>query len=206
MFANIDHAHPDVKEELKNWAIWFIDELGLDDTITNSHPALAVTFVDNHDSQPGQSLESFVEPWFKEIAYGITFLRKDGYPCLFYGDYYGIGGDYPQLGFKEEIDLLAKIRKQLAYGEEDNYFDQENCIGWVRHGNEDYPNKCAVILSNGETNTIKMFVGKEQASKTYVDLLGNNQGKVTIDEEGFGEFMVSEASISVWADETFSFS
>lgn len=51
-----------------------------------------------------------------------------------------------------------------------------------------------------------MFVGKEQASKTYVDFLGNNAGKITIDEEGFGDFMVSAGSISVWTDETFSLS
>ena len=50
----------------------------------------AVTFVDNHDTEPGQSLESFVLPWFKTIAYALILLRIDGLPCVFYGDLYGI--------------------------------------------------------------------------------------------------------------------
>ncbi|GMA08339.1 hypothetical protein GCM10025886_14900 [Tetragenococcus halophilus subsp. flandriensis] len=32
-----------------------------DNTLVQEHPGIAVTFVDNHDSQPGQSLESFVQ-------------------------------------------------------------------------------------------------------------------------------------------------
>lgn len=159
MFTNIDHAHPQVKEELKRWADWFIGELNLDgfrmdavkhidstfmneftnhlksqhgddfyilgefwdsninvsekylsdteydialldvglhynffsashngeafdlrtifdNSVVKLNPSKSVTFVDNHDSQPGQSLASFVEPWFKEIAYGLFFYAK----------------------------------------------------------------------------------------------------------------------------------
>ena len=36
-----------------------------DNTLVQQQPALAVTLVENHDSQPLQSLESIVEPWFK---------------------------------------------------------------------------------------------------------------------------------------------
>ena len=39
-----------------------------DNTVVQEHPVLAVTFVDNHDSQPGQSLESWVGEWFKPMA------------------------------------------------------------------------------------------------------------------------------------------
>ena len=49
----------------------------------------SVTFVDNHDSQPLQALESTVEPWFKPLAYAIILLRQEGYPCVFHPDYYG---------------------------------------------------------------------------------------------------------------------
>ena len=62
----------------------------LDNTLVKSHPDLAVTFVDNHDTQPGQSLNSWVQDWFKPQAYALILLRRDGYPCIFYGDYYGI--------------------------------------------------------------------------------------------------------------------
>ncbi len=56
-------------------------------------PQLVVTFVDNHDTQPGQALESWVEGWFKPLAYAYILLRSEGLPCVFYGDYYGIPHD-----------------------------------------------------------------------------------------------------------------
>lgn len=55
----------------------------LKNTLVELHPELAVTFVDNHDSQLGSSLESQIEDWFKPLAYGLVLLIKDGYPCLF---------------------------------------------------------------------------------------------------------------------------
>ena len=30
-----------------------------------------------------------VEPWFKPLAYALILLRREGYPCIFYADYYG---------------------------------------------------------------------------------------------------------------------
>ena len=59
-------------------------------TLVKENPSKAVTFVDNHDTQPEQALESFIEKWFKPAAYALILLREDGYPCVFYGDYYGI--------------------------------------------------------------------------------------------------------------------
>ena len=49
-----------------------------DRTLVQEQPARAVTFVDNHDSQPCQSLESWVEPWFKPLAYAAILLRPTG--------------------------------------------------------------------------------------------------------------------------------
>ena len=51
-----------------------------------------------------------------------------------------------------------------------------------------------------------MFVGQEWANQTFVDLLENNQGQITIDEEGYGQFPVSAASVSVWAANTIWYS
>ena len=47
-----------------------------------------------------------------------------------------------------------------------------------------------------------MFIGQEWANQTFVDLLGNHQEQITIDEEGYGQFPVSAASVSVWAANT----
>ena len=65
----------------------------LKNTLVGTDPELAVTFVDNHDTQPGQALESWVLEWFKPHAYSIILLRDKGIPCVFYGDYYGIPHD-----------------------------------------------------------------------------------------------------------------
>lgn len=27
--------------------------------------------------------------WFKPLAYVLILLRRDGYPCIFYADYFG---------------------------------------------------------------------------------------------------------------------
>ena len=46
-----------------------------------------------------------------------------------------------------------------------------------------------------------MFVGKEFAGKTYYDVLGHSDRKVTITRQGYGEFFVEDQSVSVWMDE-----
>lgn len=283
MFADIDHKHPDVVEELYNWGEWFINYVDIDGmrfdalkhieqdfmkgfidhinevsekdlylfgeywqgdlnaksnylyelkynidlfdvalhynlqaasnnadgydmrkifdgTLVQNHPALAVTFVDNHDSQPGQSLESFVKPWFNKIAYGLILLRKDGYPCVFYGDYYGINGEYEMEGHKETIDPLIAIRKQYAYGDQKDYFESENLIGWVRSGDEEHPGRLAVVISTGDVSTLRMNVGEDQAGKVYVELTGDNTNETTIDDDGFGDFEVGAGTMCCWAE------
>ena len=65
----------------------------LKNTLVEHHCELAVTIVDNHDTQRGSSLESQIEDWFKPLAYGLILMMKDGYPCIFYGDYYSINGE-----------------------------------------------------------------------------------------------------------------
>ena len=48
-----------------------------DGTLTQQQPSLSVSFVDNHDSQPLQSLESWVEAWFKPLAYALAEQSLD---------------------------------------------------------------------------------------------------------------------------------
>ena len=102
----------------------------LDNTLVKNNPGMAVTFVDNHDTQPGQALESWIPEWFKEIAYSIILLRKEGYPCVFYGDFYGIKHD--KIKKMPNLELLMKMRKEKSYGEENNYFDDFNIVGFTR--------------------------------------------------------------------------
>ena len=47
-------------------------------TLVEQYSTKAVTFVDNHDTQLGSSLQSWVENWFKPIAYSLILLRIEG--------------------------------------------------------------------------------------------------------------------------------
>lgn len=49
-----------------------------DDTLVQREPIRAVTFVDNHDTQPNQALQSTVQDWFKPSAYMLILLREAG--------------------------------------------------------------------------------------------------------------------------------
>ena len=169
-----------------------------DQTLAKNHSESAVTFVDNHDTQRGQALESTVEEWFKPAAYALILLREEGLPCVFYGDYYGISGEFAQESFQDVLDKLLDVRLNLAYGEQTDYFDDANCIGWTRQG-KDGGQPIAVVVSNDQASSKRMLVGPEWAGREFSDYLGKSSQIVTIDEEGWGEFPVEEKSVSVWS-------
>lgn len=170
------------------------------DSLVSTHPHHAVTFVDNHDTQPSEALESWVDDWFKQIAYSLILLRQDGYPCVFYGDYFNIGGEEMIAGKKEAIDPLLYARYHKAYGEQEDFFDHPNIIGWVRRGVPEVERSgCAVIISNGEGGDKRMFVGESRAGEVWVDLTNTKDDHIAIGEDGFANFPVNQASVSVWA-------
>ncbi len=173
-----------------------------DNTIVAEHPGLAVTFVNNHDSQPGQALENFVDAWFIPLAYGLILLRKDGYPCVFYGDYYGITGENPIPGHKDALDRIMKIRNSLAYGDQEDLYIDEHVYAWIRHGNDEHPNKLVTLVNNGDARTVRIQVGKDQVGKVFTSIFGEQHDTVTIDEEGAGDFMVGPGSLACWAEMT----
>lgn len=179
-----------------------------DNTLVQSHPLLAVTFVDNHDSQPLQALESYVDYWFRPLAYALILLREQGIPCIFYPDLYGAKyTDKTDEGYEAGVELVALsglpqmigIRKERAYGMQRDYLDFANCIGWTREGVDEKPDSgVAVLMSNGEVGLKQMEVGQRHAGKVMVDALGIREEEVLIDENGFGEFYCDAGSVSVW--------
>jgi len=180
-----------------------------DETLVSARPDLAVTLVDNHDTQPMQELEAPVEPWFKPLAYALILLRENGYPCVFYPDLYGAsywdkgndGKDYEVfLNKVDGIEGMLKARKENAYGLQRDYFEDANCLGWTREG--DGHNKgCAVVLSNKDQYDKPMEVGKQYSGQNFYDLLGRFEHKITIDENGWGNFTVPAGNVSVWIPE-----
>lgn len=180
-----------------------------DQTLVSVRPDLAVTVVDNHDTQPLQALEAPVESWFKPLAYALILLRQDGYPCVFYPDLFGAHyKDTGKDGNEHEIFLpkiegieeLLKARKENAYGIQRNYFEDANCLGWTREG-DGFHKGCAVLLSNKDAYEKPMEVGKSYAGKYFYDRLGHCTHKVEIDENGWGLFACPAGNVSVWIPE-----
>lgn len=175
-------------------------------TLAASRPQDVVTFVENHDTQPLQSLESPVAPWFKPLAYAMILLRREGQPCVFHADYYGAryegtGRDgkthaieMPSL--RTVIDRLLAARNECGHGPQVDYLDHPNHIGWARLGNDEHPRAMAVLLSDGGEG--KKWMDVKRANATFTDILGHVAHPVTTNAEGWGEFACNGGSVSVW--------
>ena len=174
----------------------------LADTLVAADPTHAVTFVDNHDTQAGQALESAIQPWFVPLAYSVILLRPQGYPCVFYGNYYGVPAKSGP-SFQREIDLMMDLRATHVFGPQHDYFDDPDVVGWTLEGDEAHGNNgLAVVLTNRTGGDKAMFVGTQHAGEVWTDALGNQPGEVAIDQEGYGVFSCADGSVSIWIRRT----
>ena len=165
-------------------------------TLSEVRPSQAVTFVDNHDTQPGQALQSWVSDWCKPLAYACILLRQEGVPCVFYGDLYGIPHDH--IGPVEALPKLLLARKYCARGRQIDYLDDPDDIGWVRQGEN---SAMAVVLTDGPAGSRRMCVGAGMAGTVFVDLLRGRAERILIPENGTADFPVSGGSVAVWIPE-----
>lgn len=182
----------------------------LNNTLMSQQPTKAVTLVENHDTQPLQALESPVASWFKPIAYAIILLREEGYPTVFYADYYGAsytdrGGDGNLHNItipsqKVILDKLLAARRDYAYGQQRVYFDHVDVVGWTRAGDTAHPQSLAVLVTDGPAGSKWMETGK--VNTTYYDFTGNRSDLVTTNGSGWGEFKVNGGSVSVWVPQS----
>ena len=177
----------------------------LSGTLVDVDPVHAVTFVDNHDTQPNQSLESTVAPWFKPIAYALILLREAGYPCVFFADLYGLPND--RIPAVAELPLLLEIRRRFAFGEQRDYFDEPDLVAWARMGDQDHEDSgCVVVLSSRideEDKVVKPInLGCEHAGEKWVCVLGEAQEPIEVEEDGTTSFAAGKKSmISVYLRE-----
>ncbi|KAJ8293289.1 Glucan 1,4-alpha-maltohexaosidase [Rhodotorula toruloides] len=192
----------------------------LDNSLVRSRPMDAVTVVCNHDTQPTQALEAPVAPWFAPLAYCLTLLRAEGYPCVFGGDLWGCKsepGVEPISGLAE----LVKARRWFACkyhffasslsereadgvrradGPTRDYWDHANCLGWIREGDADHDG-CAVVICNGTGEGEKRMQvqgNNEHKGEKWIDVLGWTQGEVEIEEDGWATFKCPSKSVAVW--------
>lgn len=170
-----------------------------DNTIVQRKPSHAVTFVDNHDSQPLQALESTIEEWFKPIAYAFILLRTDGYPCVFYPDYYGTEYTNKNIiikmkSFKYIIDIFLKVRRENCFGLRIDYFDFPNTIGWTYINDK----PVAILINNSEYGTKWMDVRKRNT--LFKDITGNVQDLIETNNDGCAEFKCLGKNVSIWIE------
>ena len=94
---------------------------------------------------------------------------------------------------------LLRARKEYAYGEEVDYFDHPNTIGFVRLGDSGHADSgLAVVISNGEDGEKTMSVGENRKGEVWHEITGSVKDTVTIDEEGKGCFLVKGGKLAVW--------
>ncbi|KAG8897786.1 hypothetical protein FRB99_007921 [Tulasnella sp. 403] len=191
----------------------------LDGSLVQRRPRDAVTFVDNHDTAVGCSLESWVGSDFKPIAYALILLREGGHPCVYHADIYGPTA-LPQ------VPILMKARKQYAYGPTTDYFDNQHCIAFVRHGDSARQRQgCVVLCATGTSESTpfdkEIDVGLQHAKSSWKNLLASTSGetargdassessgsfaagagKVVISDAGGGIFTCPPQGVAVWVRE-----
>jgi alpha-amylase len=175
-------------------------------TLVKARSQNAITFVDNHDTQPTQALESFVEYWFKPHANALTLLRQEGIPIVFYPSYYGatyeMNGNNIELAPVPNLYKMLMIRKNLFEGQQCDYFDHPNVIGWFVSGTETNRNAgFAVVLSNGDDGFKEMNLSDLNANRKFVDVTGSFNDAVVTNEDGIAVFPVRSRNISIWVKE-----
>lgn len=180
-----------------------------DASLARENPCRAVTLVDNHDTQPLQSLESPVDFWFKPLAYAAILLREAGYPCVFHPDWFGAsytdrGGDGGMYGILlapvPGLPEMVRARAERAYGPQRDYLDHPKVIGWTRAGDPAVPGSgLAVLMSSGDMGWKWMEMGGGWAFRKMRDLLGRVKGTVEVNADGWACFLCKAGSVSVWA-------
>lgn len=200
-------------------------------TLMAEQPALAVTFVDNHDKQFGRDFQSHVENWFKPLAYAYILLRQPGFPCLFFPDYYGSqdntygNGDNRQSHTGQPngiayLQLLLALRKQFALGEE-RYYDSPDVVGWVRLGGvPGAKGAMAVTISTAfnAVRSIRMNAGRfnrrfyllavikftEQGyliTQFRYEAFGDRAEDIFTNEFGEADFLVEGGTVAIWIED-----
>ena len=97
------------------------------------------------------------------------------------------------------IDRLLLARTHFAYGDQYDYFDHFNTIGWTRLGSKQHPHALAVLLSDGPAGRKWMDVGKPHT--TFRDLTQHISDPITTNDHGWAEWRCNGGSVSVWVEE-----
>ena len=155
-----------------------------DDTVVETHPDLAVTYVDNHDSDPAQEVGGWVDDAFKPHAYAAILLRAGGLPCVFGGDIDflrgGVGlpgneGDAvpdapPLTDHSTVIDRLLDARRRFGFGEQEELDAEPTHRAWIRRGTDEHPGVMVVVINAGE-DEVTVGADTHRPGQTFRELI-----------------------------------
>lgn len=162
--------------------------------ITEGMGLRAVTFVENHDIIRTDPIIND-----KMLAYAFI-LTHEGYPCVFWEDYYNFG--LAEEGLNSGISALVKIHEQFAGGETDILFCDDEMYIMQRRGTEEQPGLIFVLniaqkwngrLVNTQWSDVlfepKAWRGKDNADIPMV---------IKVDEWKSGEFWAPPKGYAVY--------
>lgn len=160
------------------------------DTLAQRAPALAVPFVDNHDTQPGQALESWVMDWFRPQANAILLLRDLLYPCVFFGDLYGMTSGKPKTAGLED---MLRIRSRLSEGVIRDYETGDGqVLVWKNEGAHPF----FVILTEAAGKECQVRE-PDVAGCGFTDIMDRSR-HLQADETGNMTLSCPDGGLSVW--------
>lgn len=174
----------------KSHGTWDVRKI-FDDTLFQARPHSSVVFVDNHDTQPGQALDTWVDGWFKTSAYACILLHEADLPCVFWGDLKGL--KKPKTEPVPLLEEMIWIRQHLLSDHATALFDedpQKAC--WIMRG--EHP--VLVIFSIGDGKS-KSILFDELKGKTFIDIADPNK-KTVMDRNGWGTFSCYAGCCSIY--------
>lgn len=155
---------------------------------TEVNGPLSVSFVENHDTDG-----SFPVVQQKMLAYAYILMRANGYPCVFYKDYF-------EYGLGAQIKQLMRIRRDHAHGPA--WEHDETDAGVYVYSRAGDAQRTGLLLVLCDQAAPPKQVRTPFANAHLHDLTGNQSVEVVTDQFGNGTFPVQAHSYSVWSPAT----
>lgn len=161
-----------------------------DATLVQRCPAQAVTFVDNHDSEPAQHPDApeWVDDWFKPLAYAFILLREAGTPCVF-------AQDLQREATGDTVRRLMQLRRDFAHGEQTDCFAEPQRIAWVRAGTAEHPGAMVVLLNVADAAALRVDTGRPETE--FVNAFDPSL-RLTTGADGAADFDIPAGGLAVW--------
>jgi alpha-amylase len=154
---------------------------------SGQRPNQSVSFVENHDTDNvgGSPVVNF-----KMLAYAYILTHAEGYPCVFYKDYY-------EYGLGPKIRALMQARKLHGFGTGSELPETDaDLYAYARAGDAEHTG-LLTLLNDGASSTRRQ-IKTPLLNQALYDVTGNQQDIVATDAHGVGQFPIGAASWGVW--------